>query len=306
MESNQQVGKSSVWRWVLIAAIIAVPMALWAGKPKVLDTSKYPRVAVLVCRMAGQNGLLSDIQPESDYSLRVLGKKSDVCGDDEARLKSAFASYPLFIQNRVPKIETRFFGNLTQPLAEVLTATLRERGRTVVDAREKAAAWPKPLLDMTLNEILAGLAGQADALVVMHYIDGGDSFYDCVKFRRVDKGFSSLQCKLALFDLATGQRMAQVEMGFNPMAVMAADRTIFDRPEFKDKITVVDPAAKDYAFDRGFYTSERKGLFFVLGSATVFRFTDAEVQSYAMGYLKTGFHDPKHMQDVPGLQALIQ
>jgi hypothetical protein len=306
MENSRKARRGLVWRWVLMAVLVAVPTALWAGKPKVLDTSRYPRVAVLVCRMAGQNGMLSEIQPETDYSLRVLGKKTDVCGEDEERLRAAFASYPLFIAMHTPKIETRFFGNLTQPITSVLVSVLREKGRTVLDVREQATAWPKPLSEMALKGILAGLGGQADALLVLHYIDGGDSFYDCVKFRRVDKGFSSLQCKLALFDVSTGQRVAQVEMGFNPMAVMAVDPAILNNPEGKGKIRVVDPAAKDYSFDRGFFVSERQGVFFTRGSATVFQFTDTEVQTYAMGYLRNGFKDSRHLQDVPGLNTLIQ
>jgi len=80
MENNQQRHTGWLEWWVLIVAIIMAPISLWAGKPKVLDTSKYPRVAVLVCRMAGQNGLLSDIQPETDYRLRVLGKRRRTIG----------------------------------------------------------------------------------------------------------------------------------------------------------------------------------------------------------------------------------
>ncbi len=54
--------------WLLIAA--GMPFVP-AGKPKVLDTGPYPRVAVWVCRMADQNGLLPDIKPETDYALRT-------------------------------------------------------------------------------------------------------------------------------------------------------------------------------------------------------------------------------------------
>jgi len=306
MRRIQQVRRGTILRWFLIAGVVLAPLALYAGKPKTLDTSNYPRVAVLVCRMVGQNGLLSDIQPETDYSVRAPGKKADVCGEDETRLRAAFPAYPQFMDSHMPQMVRSFFANLTAPITEALSATLGQKGRTVVDAREKAATWTKPLSDMTLKEVLTGLAGQADALVVMHYLDGGDALYDCVKFRRVDKGFSSLQCKLALFDISSGQRVAQVETGFNPMAVMAVDPAILDNQALKDKIKIVDPAAKDYVFGRGFYASERQGVFFSRGSATVFTFTDAEIQSYAIGYLKTGFHDPKHMQDIAGLQTLIQ
>ncbi len=302
----ERIQRGRFWRLLLTVVFAVIPLALSAGKPKALDTSKYPRVAVLVCRMVGQNGLLSDIQPDTDYAVRAPGKKVDLCGEDEARLRAAFPAYPLFMDNHVPTMVRSFYANLTSPITEALTATLQEKGRAVVDVRGKSSAWTKSLSGMTLKEILAGLAGQADALVVMHYIDSGDALYDCVKFRRVDKGFSSLQCKLALFDVSSGQRVAQVETGFNPMALMAVDRAILDKPELKEKIKVVDPAAKDYAFDRGFYASERQGVFFTRGSATVFTFSIAEVQGYAMGYLRTGFRDRKCALDVPGLQDLIQ
>lgn len=298
--------KNRIRTLALLLSLAAGLQPVLAGKPKGLETGAYPRVAVWVCRMADQNGLLPDIKPETDYAVRTPTGKAAAWLDDEARLKAAFPDYPFMSRNSVPKIETRFWGNLTSPVAELVQSLLRERGRTVLDLRQLAAAWPKAPFEMSVKDIVKGLEGQADALLLVHYVDRGDNYYDCVSARRVDKGFSSICVVMALFDVATGKKLGQVTTGFNPMAVLANDPSVRDDPAQKDMIRIIDPADLETSFERGFLISQRRNLFSRSTSVTLVAFNDDELLNRALRYLREGFKGPQKLWDFPGIAELLK
>lgn len=112
---------SAIWirrsrRTVLLVLMAALLLPVTAKGPKGIEVSRYARVGVLVCRMANPSGLMSPITPDTDYGDQTPDKKHDVCGEDESRLKQAFPAFPVRSSTHVPKIESEFFGTLTQPL----------------------------------------------------------------------------------------------------------------------------------------------------------------------------------------------
>jgi len=290
--------------WLL--ALVSLPSSARSPKVKVLEVSRYARVALLVCRMSDEKGLPVEILPETDYARRALAPKTAVYLDDETRVKAAFPSYPLRFTLGMPKMEVHFYGNLTAPVTEAVTALLKEKGHEVVDVRGESANWPKPIAESTVKEVMQGLAGKADALLVVHYVDSGYSLYDSVKVRRVDKGLAGLALSLALFDVASGQRLGQVEAGVNPMALFANDPAVLKDPALKAKIETVESVPKEYVPERGFCLGERTGFFYRGGTATLLHLTDEELVQIALRYLRDGFKDPKHMFDLDGLNALLQ
>jgi len=291
---------------LVILALVCLPGAARSPKVKVLEVSRYPRVALLVCRMSDEKGLPVEILPETDYARRTLAPKMAVYLDDETRVKAAFPSYPLRFTLGMPKMEVHFFGTLTAPITEAMAALLKEKGREVVDARGESASWPKPIAESTVKEVVQGLAGKADALLVVHYVDSGYSLYDSVKVRRVDKGLAGVALSLALFDVASGQRLGQVEAGVNPMALFANDPAVLKDPVQKAKIEIVESVPKEYVPEHGFCLGERTGFFYRGGTATLLHMTDEELLQIALRYLRDGFKDPRHMFDLQGLNELLQ
>lgn len=279
---------------------------LQAGQPKVLDLTPFSRVALLVCRMGHPDGYLHDIKPAWDYRLRVPTGKQDVWIDDETNLRAAFPDYPKQSRSRLPKSETEFYGNLTGTLTGLVRAVLEEKGKQVLAVPEIAAAWPSKPDQMALADILKHLSGQADALLLIHYLDAGHRVWDAINVARTDKGFSLLVVKLALFNPGTGQLVASREIGFNPMAIMAVDPAITGDPVLKTKLTVQEHAAKDTPFEQGFLIKERQGLFISRYTLTVLTFSRTEVEEYAWRYFRNGYAGPSKIHHFKGLSEIIQ
>jgi hypothetical protein len=275
----------------LIGAALSVPLA--AKEPKTISLAAFPRVALLVCRMGAPDGVLKDIGVETDYATTVASAKQSLYIEDEARLKAAFPEYPRMFTSRVPKMEMGFYRNLTQPITGVMKALLQERGKTVVDVRDLTESLDR------ISAILPRLQGQAEALLVAHYMDSANGVYDAVNVARTDRGFSSLVMKLALFDVATGQRVVGKEISFNPLAIVSVDPGQKARVEVK----AVD---KDFSLDQGFLTKERRGLFFSISTATLITGSAEELEALALGYLRTGYDGPSAVHRFLGLNQLIQ
>ena len=295
-----------VRRSLLLAVSVAMLVPIVAKGPKVIELSKFPRVAVLVCRMANPSGLLSPITAETDYNIEAPDKKHDVCGENEARLKSAFPGFPVKTSSHVPKMENEFCGNLTEPITRTVSTMLEGKGRAIVYVRSLAPSWPQPLDQMKVGGILAALSGKADALLVVHYMDQGNAIYDSVKVRRVDHGFSGFICKLALFEVAGAKPVGEAETWINPMALAANDSGLSAGAPWKEKIKVIDGAKKDTAFQRGFSITERQGLLFSTTTVTTFDATDEEMVGLAMHYLVDGLHGKSYLIDVSGLKELLR
>jgi hypothetical protein len=277
--------------------IAIVPLTLWAKEPKVISLAAYPRVALLVCRMGSPDGVLKDIALETDYTAAVANAKQSLCIEDEAKLKVAFPNYPHMFSGRLPKTEEDFYRNLTQPLTGVLKTLLKERGKAVVDVRELSAGWPAGL--DRINAILQRLGGQADALLVVHYIDSANRVYDAVNVARTDRGFSLLDLKLVLFDVASGKRVVGKEIMFNPLAIVAVD------PGQKARVNVKPGEAKDLGSGLGFIIKERHGLFLSESTTTLISCSPSELEELAFGYLRTGYSGPSNIHRFQGLNQLI-
>lgn len=306
MNGEFPIFSRGVRRSLLLAVSVAVLVPIVAKGPKVIELSKFPRVAVLVCRMANPSGLLSPITTETEYGLQTFDKKHDLCGEDESRLRKAFPGFPVKTSTHVPKMENEFYGNLTEPITRTVSAVLEGKGRAIVDVRSLAASWPQPLDQMKVGDILAALSGKADALLVVHYMDQGNAIYDSVKVRRVDHGFSGFICKLALFEVAGAKPAGEAETWINPMALVANDSGLSAGSPWKEKIKVIDGAKKDTAFQRGFSITERQGLLFSTTEVTTFDATDDEMVGLAMHYLVEGLHGKNYLVDVSGLKELLR
>ncbi|MEW6366691.1 MAG: hypothetical protein AB1714_18835 [Acidobacteriota bacterium] len=306
------MGCRGIPRWLRLSGVVFVSLLaggaghVQAGNPKVLDTCPYPRVAILVFRMGNPDGYLRDIASSVDYRNRVPSDKQDVCIEDEKRLKEAFPDYPKQSRSRLPKTETEFYGNVTAPLTGVLRSVLEEKGKAVIIASEAAAGWPQQPAEMSMQDILRNLQGKADALLVAHYLDAGNKYWDTVNAARTDKGFSLLSVKLALFNVTTGQIAARQEIGFNPMAIIAVDPSITDDPALKGKIRVQEKADKNAVFDQGFLIKERRGLFASEYTLTGLGFTRAEVEEYALRHFRNGYAGPSKMHHFAGVASVIQ
>lgn len=273
---------------VALLAMAILP-ALCAKEPKVISLAAFPRVALLVCRMGSPDGVLKDITLETDHSATVASAKQSLCIEDETRLKTLFPQYPRMHSSRVPKLEMDFYRNLTQPITGVFKALLQERGKTVVEVQA---------LDR-VGTILPRLQGQADALLVVHYTDGANGVFDAVNIARTDRGFSSLNVKLALFEVAGAKRLAGKEISFNPLAIASVD------PGLKAKVEVKS-VEKDFTFEQGFLVKERRGVFFSTSTATLISCTPEELEALAFGYLKSGYDGPSMVHRFQGLDQILQ
>jgi hypothetical protein len=140
----------------------------------------------------------------------------------------------------------------------------------------------------------------------MHYLDHGNAVYDSVKVRRVDRGFSGFQGKLALFETPGAKPAGEGDVSINPMALLANDPALSATPAWKAKMTVLERAPKDTAFQRGFSMTERQGLLFSTSTVTTFDATDAEMIALSMHYLVEGLRDPNRAIDVAGLKDVLR
>jgi hypothetical protein len=272
---------------------------------------KYPRIAILVCRMGGAGySLPSPITLKTNYANRIAKPQSaasfkadkvDVYIDDEQRLKESIPDYPRLAVTKVPKYEAQYFRNITPQIYQTVNTVITGKGYQATDLRQASTGWETPFSEMTVNDICTRLKGMADALLVLHYTDCGDSSIDTVKMVRVQKGFSSMFYRVAMFDVQSGERLLDYEVtfGMNVQSLMLKDPQMKE----KDRIETISDAKPGVTFERGFSIKERGLLLLSETTANVFHFTDDEIVQYAMDYLRNGYKDD--IWDITGLEKLI-
>jgi hypothetical protein len=168
---------------------------------------------------------------------------------------------------------------------------LTEKGYQVVDVRQAGQGWAKPVAAMTLAEVAAALKGTADALLVIHYTDYGDTYYDNQHLKRIEKGLSALLLKAALFDVATGEKLSPFRSAYNIWlrVILPNDRDILADPERKKKLRIIDNPPADLVYERGYSEREFRGVLFTGTRLTIYDFTAEETLGYALKCLRKGF-----------------
>jgi hypothetical protein len=244
------------------------------------DKAKYKRVGLLVARMGNQNGFpfhhMPDITRQTNYADRrggppSLGWSSDdtdtaVYIEEEARLRDLFPKYPIVScgsssSTWLPKISScaKLFKNITPQLSNHLSELLARKGYEVVDLRKTAAAWDRPISEMTVDEILGRSRGIVDAVFIFHYTDRGEFSYTVGSqvgphpVSGSGTGFTSINYSGAMFDVATRESIVSFHNGNHPPmndAVMAHDPEILADPVQKKKVLKsqddYDPEVDDY------------------------------------------------------------
>jgi hypothetical protein len=211
------------------------------------------RLGLLVVRVGNQiMAGPAEISLKTDYANRVPKlSKADIYGEDEARLREAIPSYPAYKPSRVPHMEDHYFRNITAPLRDGLRQALTDKGYEVVDVAAAAAGWPRPLAEMNLAAVCAAVADRCDALLVVHYMDLGDSFYDAVNVRRETHGFSGFAVAVAVFDPRTTERLLKYQGSIGVIDALAADPAIQGDPERKDKVSITESRGTSLGIFRG-------------------------------------------------------
>lgn len=295
---------------LLLGVILALllPAACLAAAPEqkpavAFDKGKYPRIGLLVTRMGGAGwGSPTDITLRTDYANRTAvknldnSKKVDVYIEDEARLKQAVSDYPLLYLDKRGGLfkfhsEAKYYQNITPQISQAVSGMLANKGYQVVDVRQAGQEWAKPIAEMTLAEIATALRGTADALLVIHYTDYGDTYFDDQHVKRIEKGLSALHIKVALFDVTSGEKLIPFRSPYNILVrvVLPNDRDILADPELKKKLRVIDNPPADFVYERGFSEREFKGVLFTGTRLTVYDFSAEEILRYALKCLRKGF-----------------
>ena len=244
-----------------ILAVCALALLALAGiapaknpdiSPK-LTRERSGRLGLLVVRVGNKSYVgAADVNLKTSYANRVPKEgKADIYGEDEARLKEAIPSYPEYKPSRVPSIRDRYFRNITAPLRDGIRQALMEKGYEVEDVMAAAAGWTRPLADLTVAEVCAALVGRCDTLLVVHYMDQGDSFYDAVNVRRECFGFSGFSVAVAAFDVRSGERLLRYQTSIGVIDALAADPAIQADPERKAKVTVTESHGTSLGIFRG-------------------------------------------------------
>lgn len=299
------------WRKAILLGVIfafllpAVCLAAAPAQksPAKFDKAKYLRVGLLVTRMGGAGwGVPADITLKTDYGNRTAvknldnSKKVDIYIEDEARLKQAVPDYPLLYLDKRGGLfrfhsEAKYYNNVTPQIWQSVSAMLTEKGYQVIDVRQASQGWTQPLAATTLAEAAAALKGTADALLVIHYTDYGDTYFDDQHIKRIEKGFSALYCKAAMFDITTGEKLIPFRSSYNILirVVLPNDRRITADPELKKKIRTIDNPPAGFVYERGFSEREWKGVLFTGTRLTVYDFSAEEILQQALKCLRKGF-----------------
>lgn len=225
------------------------------------DKADINRVGLLVTRVGCQLPLGVSQVPISlgwDYSIRKpqiaeVGAEGDIRNhpvpvyiEEKLRLYDAFPFYPKTAPEPVPLLDkfyyTEFYGNLTPFIYRAVGLVLEEKAYTVVDAREVSRKWEKPIAEMKMEEIVRSLSKDADALLVIHYMDVGTTAAQEGEITHVDRGLTDIEYSLALFDCKTKERLVLFSKDHAPSfkTALSKDPIVMMNPQFKGKVVVKD------------------------------------------------------------------
>lgn len=212
---------SCLRRAVFIACFASLAGELYATEHvfkkregEALDPARHRRLAVLVVRVGAEKCIVPPpaISTATDYSARQpKAGKVDVWIEDDARARASLPLYPKYKSNRIPAIRGSYFRNITPQLHQGIEALLRGRGFEVQDVHEVARAWPKPVSESTVAEVIQGLSGTADAILILHYRDLADYTYNSIRSWRTEKGFAGIGYTLTAFEVPSQRRILVVK-----------------------------------------------------------------------------------------------
>lgn len=283
--------------------------------PQEFDKSKYGRVGILITRTGGAGlGAPNEITLNTNYANRIPSKETnqprDVYIETDSRLKEVIPEYPIAYSLKRGGLfkftsEVNYYRNLSPIIQQTVSNTFREKGYQVIDVAGVSQAFNKPLSEMSIAEILTALKGSADALLVLHYTDFGNSYYDDQHVRRTDKGFSSLAYTLALFDVTTGEKLLKFEPFYTISIknVLQNDQEIKANPELSKKLRYIDSPKED--FERGFFTRTRLGVWDATTTGMVFDVSEDDIIQCVMKYIRKGFKLENYNKWMGGLEQKI-
>jgi hypothetical protein len=272
---------------------------------KDFNKPRHKRVGLLVARMGNRvySGV-SVITPQTNYANRIPRSQStasfsedfvDVYIEDDNRLRESLPDYPDYSTDGLSNIGslrkqyTRYFKNISPQVYESVSRLLTEKDYEVINVKEQSRSWSKPVSEMTIADICAQLQGTVDALLVLHYMDVGDSYLYTVTNESKDTGFSALSYTISMFDVASRERL----LFFRPLfpyrigVAMAHDPEIISNPALKDKILLLE-------------TTERHGLASTTNTTFSYSLSDEEIIHLTMKYVCHGI--TYRVNGVPGTQ----
>lgn len=245
--------------------------------------SNYKRVGLLVTRMGYPKLALSPITLNTDYSIRIPKtdiniypyppkEQIDVYIEDESRLRESLPNYPYFEKTRLEK--AKYYRNITPQLFQNVQYVMEKKGYQVLDVVEFSKKWPKPISEMTIDEILSSLSGIVDALFVVHYIDQGDREYDDLAHKAKFSGFTHLHYTVSMFSASTKERILYFHEDCGQIhQAIANDPDIKNDPENRDRIK----------YNKG--TSFPGTKYY---NSLELDFSDEEIIKYVMKLMRTG------------------
>ena len=206
----------------------------------------YKRAAILVNRMGNITYQCPvPVSLKTDYANRALRPTDymegipglDVCIEDQSRIKESIPDYPYYRPYSHIFKYVQYYGNITPQLTDNVSKTLSSKGYHVMDVKKLAKDWPRPILEMTIQDIINNLQGMADILFVLHYTDKGAFKYDDIARQRECTGFTELCYTISIFDIQSKKRVLFEELNFfDPLSAISGDPALQSDPAFKNRI----------------------------------------------------------------------
>ncbi len=269
---------------------------LW-GKKKI-TTASYPNIGIMVNRMT--NKIVYSPMPrttlKTNYSIRQPTKKVNVYIDDPNRLSESVPDYPAYTGSSA-RWALNYYKNFTPAFTDGLKAWSSGKGFNSVDfrgfAKENGINFP----EMTVKAILEACEDKIDALLILHYMDIGDSYVNTQGVKATNLGFGSVLYSIAMFDVKKQKRLFYYSslLSLSIDNVFIHDAAIMNNPQLMKKLNIELRDEKVY---------------------TTHSFTDDELSTQLVHYFINGFKCPKKplsklhkrisCSNFKGLQAYIQ
>ena len=286
---------------ILISAAVCL-ISVSCSLPKTYEISpelvagKYQRVGILVMRMGNYYPETpAPVTIQTDYAVRTPKAQStmglsvdkvDVCIEDESRIPEVFPDYPIFKSRMAPTVQAKFFGNISSQIYAGASNVLLKKGYQVVDVKELSQAWTRPIMKMTIADILAALSQDADALLVVHYTDIADYYYNAVNVVLDSKGFSYLDYTVSMFDTAAKKRV----LYYDPMGSVLITKAMINDPDIAPDSGVLQKIIiNENSIPLGFFNRYDRSKMVSIDKFSVrYELEDAQVIGYALKYFAKG------------------
>ncbi len=236
---------------------------------KNLNNNSYKRVGILVTRVGNlHSGKPAQIKLSTDYSLRKPKKQS-----------ALHPNYPNYDNQSLPERKAKYYKNITPEIFSTIDKVLKTKGYKTINIRKKSRAWKEKISEMTIDNILTQFKGQLDAILVLHYMDVGDFYYNDLKYQLTAKGFTNIYYTISMFDTSSKKRM----LYFSPDTIRLANAILND-PDNKSNINIytkVNINQKIPGFGQSAFGLNRI-------DEISYTLSEKEIISYAMKYMQKG------------------